>query len=180
MAGDIIGLEEACRLVNLSKWTIYSYVCRNRIPYVKLDNRLCFDKEELAAWKLDSSRACHTDKGILFVIEDWMISELGLSGNDLIVYACMHWICQKQRSGVFSEDPVFIAKRTNLPEAEVQKSIASLERMKAVQGFQDAVGKSILVLPAMGRRYGIDEPEMTAETAEAEESLATDGKEAGR
>ena len=147
---------------------------------MKKDNRLCFDTEELAAWKLDSSRACHTDKGVSFVIEDWMIRDLGLSGNDLIVYACMHWICQKRRSGVFSEHPIFIAERTNLPYEEVQKSIASLEQKKAVQGFQDAFGKSILVLPAVGRRYGIDEPEMTAETAGAEEALASDGKEAGR
>lgn len=44
---NLIGVDEASRLLGISKGAIYSKVCRNLIPYYKSGGKLYFSKQEL-------------------------------------------------------------------------------------------------------------------------------------
>jgi excisionase family DNA binding protein len=44
---NLIGVDEASKLLGISKGAIYSKVCRNLIPYYKSGGKLYFSKQEL-------------------------------------------------------------------------------------------------------------------------------------
>lgn len=44
---NLIGVDEAAKLLGISKGAIYSKVCRNLIPYYKSGGKLYFSKKEI-------------------------------------------------------------------------------------------------------------------------------------
>ncbi|MBX9450010.1 MAG: helix-turn-helix domain-containing protein [Taibaiella sp.] len=52
MGREDLDIEEAAKLLNKSKSTIYSYVSKNAIPYYKQGATLWFKKSELMEWKM--------------------------------------------------------------------------------------------------------------------------------
>ena len=56
----LLTVDEVADLLRLSKPTIYKFVSRRQIPFVKLGGRLLFEPEKLTAWIQD--RAVETDK----------------------------------------------------------------------------------------------------------------------
>jgi len=44
---NLIGVDEASKLLGISKGALYSKVCRNLIPYYKSGGKLYFSKQEL-------------------------------------------------------------------------------------------------------------------------------------
>lgn len=47
---SFLTIDEAAKLINLTKPTVYGLVHQNKIPYIKKGKRLYFVKSELLAW----------------------------------------------------------------------------------------------------------------------------------
>lgn len=47
---ELMSVEECATYTRLSKWTIYTFVCKRRIPYIKLGRRTLFDRAEIDRW----------------------------------------------------------------------------------------------------------------------------------
>lgn len=52
---EIINIEEACKLLNLARPTIYAYTVKGTIPNFKRGRKLYFRRSELLAW-IDGGR----------------------------------------------------------------------------------------------------------------------------
>lgn len=53
---EMMTVDECAAYTRLSRWTIYTFVCKKRIPYVKLGRRTLFDRAELDRWIQAKSR----------------------------------------------------------------------------------------------------------------------------
>jgi predicted DNA-binding transcriptional regulator AlpA len=60
-ANEIMDIKEAAQLTHFSVPTLYTYVCRRKVPYLKRTGRILFDRAELLAW-LRSSRVATIDE----------------------------------------------------------------------------------------------------------------------
>lgn len=47
---QLLTLEEACKLLNLTRATVYQKVSKKEIPFSKYANRLYFEKSSLIRW----------------------------------------------------------------------------------------------------------------------------------
>lgn len=47
---ELLGIEEACKLLDLTKYTIYKYARSGAIPACKMGSLWKFDKESLDKW----------------------------------------------------------------------------------------------------------------------------------
>lgn len=59
---ELIGIEEACRIVNLEKSTIYAKVQSDAIPYYKPGKKLLFKRGELLQWMFDRQQSSNESK----------------------------------------------------------------------------------------------------------------------
>jgi excisionase family DNA binding protein len=50
---EILSIEQASKLINLAKPTIYGLTCKCEIPYIKKGKKLYFIRSELVAWLND-------------------------------------------------------------------------------------------------------------------------------
>lgn len=57
---ELLSIDEAAKLLNLSKATIYGYTHNRLIPFKKISRRLYFSKSELIAWIERGSIIDHT------------------------------------------------------------------------------------------------------------------------
>jgi len=55
-AEEILNLDEACKLLNLAKPTIYGLVSQRKLPYMKQGKKLYFSKQELTDWLKQGSK----------------------------------------------------------------------------------------------------------------------------
>ena len=46
----LLNIHQAAETVGLTVKTLYTYICKRKIPFVKLGSRVLFDPEKLAAW----------------------------------------------------------------------------------------------------------------------------------
>ena len=46
----LLTISEASELTRLSVKTLYSYTCRRKVPFVKLNGALRFDEDRLRRW----------------------------------------------------------------------------------------------------------------------------------
>lgn len=46
----LLNIDQAAAFLNLRPKTLYSYICRRRIPFVKIGSRVLFNPEKLEAW----------------------------------------------------------------------------------------------------------------------------------
>lgn len=53
---ELITVEECAAYTRLSRFTIYTFVCKRRIPYIKLGRRTLFDRAEIDRWIQAKSR----------------------------------------------------------------------------------------------------------------------------
>ena len=47
---QLLTIDEACKLLTLSKPTIYRMTCLKKIPHIKLGQRVMFDEDQLEEW----------------------------------------------------------------------------------------------------------------------------------
>lgn len=47
---QLLTISEVAALTRLSKATIYAYVCRKQIPYIKLGTRTVFNEQDIENW----------------------------------------------------------------------------------------------------------------------------------
>ena len=52
---NYLTLDCVCKMLNLSKSTVYAYVGKSQIPYIKLGGKLLFPEDDLKNW-LNSMR----------------------------------------------------------------------------------------------------------------------------
>ena len=50
METNYLNLDTICKILNLSKSTVYAYVGKNQIPYIKLGGKLLFPENDLTEW----------------------------------------------------------------------------------------------------------------------------------
>jgi excisionase family DNA binding protein len=50
MKNNYLDIDKTCEMINMSKSTVYSYVGKNKIPYIKLGGKLLFSEDDLNAW----------------------------------------------------------------------------------------------------------------------------------
>jgi excisionase family DNA binding protein len=50
MENYYLDIDDTSKMLKLSKSTIYSYVGRNKIPYIKLGGKLLFSQTDLDLW----------------------------------------------------------------------------------------------------------------------------------
>jgi len=62
MKKTYLNLDDLCKMLDLSKSTIYSYVGKNKIPCIKLDGKLLFSENDLNEW-LNSKKKPVITKG---------------------------------------------------------------------------------------------------------------------
>jgi excisionase family DNA binding protein len=53
---ELMTVEECAAYTRLSRWTIYTFVCKKRIPYIKLGRRTLFDRAEIDRWIQSKSK----------------------------------------------------------------------------------------------------------------------------
>jgi excisionase family DNA binding protein len=53
---ELLTVEECATYTRLSRWTIYTFVCKHRIPYIKLGRRTLFDRAEIDRWIQSKSK----------------------------------------------------------------------------------------------------------------------------
>lgn len=59
--GAILNVPEASAFTRLTRSTIYAYVARRELPYLKVGSRVLFDRNELQGW-LNAHRVPALDK----------------------------------------------------------------------------------------------------------------------
>lgn len=47
---DIVSINEAVKILNLAKPTIYALTSKNEIPFIKKNRKLYFSKKDLLSW----------------------------------------------------------------------------------------------------------------------------------
>jgi hypothetical protein len=47
---DLVSIEEAMKITNLARQTIYGLVCHRKIPFIKKSRKLYFSRKKLNAW----------------------------------------------------------------------------------------------------------------------------------
>lgn len=53
---QFLGYDEAARILNIRKSTLYAWVCRKRVPHIRLGPRcIRFSRQELNRW-IDAGR----------------------------------------------------------------------------------------------------------------------------
>ena len=58
----LLNYEAAAKMLGLKLPTLYSHVCRKRIPHIRLSQRMVrYDEDELAAWLRSKSVAPKAD-----------------------------------------------------------------------------------------------------------------------
>ena len=50
METKYLELDAACKMIHLSKSTVYTKVSKNQIPHIKLGGKLLFSETDLIAW----------------------------------------------------------------------------------------------------------------------------------
>jgi len=50
MEKDFMNIEQASAYLSLAKSTLYTYVSKDTVPYIKLGSKVIFDKNDLARW----------------------------------------------------------------------------------------------------------------------------------
>ena len=53
----LLDVNEASKLLRLAVPTLYKYVCARRVPFVKLNGRLLFNRQTLLDWIAENSVA---------------------------------------------------------------------------------------------------------------------------
>ncbi|MDR1584197.1 MAG: helix-turn-helix domain-containing protein [Prevotellaceae bacterium] len=48
-------MDDVCKILDIAKSTLYSYVGKGKIPYLKIGGKLKFDENDIANW-LDSKK----------------------------------------------------------------------------------------------------------------------------
>ena len=61
---QIISLDDACRLLNLAKPTVYGLVSQRKLPYMKQGKKLYFSKTELTNWLKEGHKAVKEDTAV--------------------------------------------------------------------------------------------------------------------
>lgn len=60
---DVLTIQEASKLLNISTFNLYSYVRNNKIPFKKEKGRLFFSKPELENWNKDRTTGKQNGSG---------------------------------------------------------------------------------------------------------------------
>jgi excisionase family DNA binding protein len=58
MQKKFITIEELCKVIHLSRSTIYKRTCTNRIPHIKIGKKLLFDADEIEIWLSQYRQEC--------------------------------------------------------------------------------------------------------------------------
>lgn len=53
---EFLTIQEACKLLNLAKPTIYGHVSKRNLPHIKRGKKLMFKRESLIAWLEQGNR----------------------------------------------------------------------------------------------------------------------------
>ena len=78
-------------------------------------------------------------------IQSWMVTELNLKGNELLIYAIIHGFSQDGQ-GIFNGSIQYLAEWTNSTKQGVIKNLKSLQEKGLVEKVGvDEVGKNLYI-----------------------------------
>lgn len=96
----------------------------------------------------------NTSVDTFYKIHDFFVTEYGLSGTELLVYAVIYSFCEKSKDGNFHGSRQYLAKRVNSCERNVQRALNNLCEKKLLTKNSQVGETSIYTCDKMSHQLG--------------------------
>jgi excisionase family DNA binding protein len=72
---ELLSLEQTCKFLHFAKPTVYAYVAKRKIPFIKKGRKLLFSKQQLILWLKESYKK--TEKELKQEAESYILNKEG-------------------------------------------------------------------------------------------------------